>query len=115
MLTVDAGITRAGRTLALLLFHLLVVHFLFLSEGTGHLGGFVQLDLGGDSFGRAVDDLAILHKALDQPVTVARAVTANVYASLAQIVVTVIADIAVIVLILHRLVTDVAVDGPSAS
>ena len=99
----------------MLLFHILVVHLLFLSEGTGHLGGFVQLELGGDGFGRAVDDLAILHKALDQPVAVARAVPANVYASLAQVVVAVIADIAVIVLVLHRLVTDIAIDGPSAN
>ena len=65
MLTSDAGIACAGRIVALLLFHIFIIHFLFLSECTGHLGRLVKLELGGDGFGRAIDDLAILHKALD--------------------------------------------------
>lgn len=114
-LTVDAGIAGAGRTVTLFLLRILVFHLLFLSESTGHIRGLVQLELGGHPFGRAIDDMAILHKALDQPVAVARAVTASVYASLAQIIVTVIADVAVVVLVRHRSVANVAIDGPRVS
>lgn len=112
MLTIDAGIACTGRILALLFFHILVIYFLFLSERTRHLGRLIQLELGGDGFSCAIGDLAILHKALDQPMAVTRAVMASIYASLAQIVVTIIADVAMIVLVRHRLVTNIAKDGP---
>ena len=115
MLTIDAGIARAGRIVILLLFHIFVIHLLFLSERTRHLGGFVQLEFGGEGFGCAIDDLAILYKAFDQPVAVARTMMTSVYAGLAQIIVSIIADGAVIVFVHHRLVTNVAIDGPRAS
>ena len=119
MLTVDAGIAGARRIVALLLFHIHIhifgIQLLFLSERTRHLGWLIQLEFGEDGFGRAIDDLTILDKALDQPVAISRTVITSVYAGLAQIIVSIITDVAVVVLIRHWHVTNVAVDGPTAS
>jgi len=46
---------------------------------------------------------------------IARAVVASIHAGPAQIIVSIVADVAVIVLVRHRRVTVVAIDGPSTS
>jgi len=68
-----------------------------------------------DALGGAVDDFAILHEALDQPVTLTRAQVALRDAAWAEIIVSAIADTTVEVGILNRLIAVVAVDRPSVS
>jgi hypothetical protein len=58
----------------------------------------------------AVDNLAILNRALDQPVVLSAAGISFVDTALAKVKVAIVADAAVIMLIRHRLVAVVAVD-----
>lgn len=69
-------------------------------------------DLGREALSGAADHLAVLDKALDEPVTLTRAELARVDTTLAKIIVTTIADAAVVVLVVHNGVTLVAVYGP---
>jgi len=70
------------------------------------------LSLASDTLGCAGDDLAVLDRALDQPVTFARAQLTAGDAGLTEIVVATVTDAAVVVRIVHGVVAVVAVDGP---
>lgn len=61
------------------------------------------------SLGDTVDNLAVLDEALDHPVVLASARDALIHASLAQIVVTIVADIAVVMHVGNGHVAAVAV------
>jgi hypothetical protein len=92
-----------------------VLCLLFLGgKGARHLLLGSEHGPGGNSFSGAVDDLAVLQIALDEPMGVVLAVTTIVAAGGADIIVSIIADIAMIVLVQHDLVANVAVDGPRA-
>ena len=70
------------------------------------------LDFTSNTLGGAGDDLAVLDRALDQPVTLARAQLTTGDAVLAEVVVAAVADAAVVVRIVHGGVAVIAVDGP---
>ena len=121
----DARVAGASRLLRLHGLRLLLGHELLGRESTGHfllLG--LDLDLrhglrlrllrglGSNPLGGAVGDLAILDETLNQPVTLTRAVVARGNAVLAEVIVALVANAAVVVLVGHGLVTDIAVDGP---
>jgi hypothetical protein len=61
-----------------------------------------------------VDDLTIADKALDEPMVITRAVNAILDTSLAQIVVSIIADVAMVVFTGHRPIAFIAEHGPRA-
>ena len=85
------------------------------ASAVGHLTGDFVLDvlsLASDTLGCAGDDLAVLDRALDQPVTFARAQLTAGDAGLTEIVVATVTDAAVVVRIVHGVVAVVAVDGP---
>jgi hypothetical protein len=63
----------------------------------------------------AVDNIAILHEALDHPVAIAGAVYARIDTSGAKVVVSVVTNAAVEVLILHGLVAVITVYHPSSA
>lgn len=112
-----AAVARAGRNVRFFGQSLGLV-----SEGTRHLRHHSwrwldkirdRHDLAwGDTLSGAVDDLAVLDRTLDEPVTLSRAQLAIVDTLLAQVVVTIIADAAVVVLVLHGFVALIAVDSP---
>jgi hypothetical protein len=118
ILTVDAAVAGAGRLLTV--YRLLLVRestgdFLWLlGLGLGlRLDLWLGLDLGRDTLGGAVDNTAVLDKALDHPVARARAVNTWIDARRAQVVVATIADTAMEVLVVHGVVAVVAVHDPS--
>jgi hypothetical protein len=115
---VDAAVAGASRLLTV--YRLLLVRestgdFLWLlGLGLGpRLDLWLGLDLGRDTLGGAVDNTAVLDKALDHPVARARAVNTWVDARRAQVVVATIADTAMEVLVVHGVVAVVAVHDPS--
>jgi hypothetical protein len=85
---------------------------LLVCIGSGNVLVVLSLDLGRHTLSRAVDDGAVLNEALDHPVAGSRAVSAVLDAGRAEIVVATVANTAVEVLVLHRLVAAVAVDDP---
>jgi hypothetical protein len=118
ILTVDAAVAGAGRLLTV--YRLLLVRestgdFLWLlGLGLGlRLDLWLGLDLGRDTLGGAVDNTAVLDKALDHPVARARAVNTWIDARRAQVVVATVADTAMEVLVVHGVVAVVAVHDPS--
>jgi hypothetical protein len=70
--------------------------------------------LGSQLLSSAIDDLSVADKALNEPMALTRAVSTTFDASLAQIVVSIIADVAMVVLIGHRSIASIAEDGPRA-
>jgi len=74
-----------------------------------------RLGFGWHPLGGAVDNIAILHEALDHPVAIAGAVYARIDTSGAKVVVSVITNAAVEVLILHGLVAIITVYHPSSA
>jgi hypothetical protein len=138
MLTRDATVAGAGRILALgclsrlLLFrerarHLLCGSLLF-DRGLLQIHVFDVADnvlrwqidvfdvvdnvLGASTLSTADFDIAVLDKALYHPVVGTGAVDARVNTGVAEIVVSLIADAAVVVLVFHGQVAVVAVDDP---
>jgi len=113
-----AGVASASRHLCLNLW-LLEDDLLLIGECTRHLLLSFKLSLnwgfrlGCDSLGGAADNLTVLHKPLDEPVALTRTVYTSVNASLAKIVVVVVADAAVVMFVRHGLITCIAVDRPS--
>jgi hypothetical protein len=83
-----------------------------ISVGSGNFLGTLNLGLGWHALGGAVDNGAVLNKALDHPVACAGTVNANVDTSRAKIVVAAIADAAVEVLVFHGVVAVVAIYHP---
>ena len=116
--TLDAAVASASSDIDRLLDGLIRLLLLgVLSEGTRHLrkcglGSLIHSLLWRQTLRGAAYNLTILDKALDQPVVVAWAVNATVDARLAEIVVALIADVAVVVGISHGLIALVAEDGP---
>jgi hypothetical protein len=115
---VDAAVAGASRLLTV--YRLLLVRestrdFLWLlGLGLGlRLDLWLGLDLGRDTLGGAVDNTAVLDKALDHPVARARAVNTWIDARRAQVVVATVADTAMEVLVVHGVVAVVAVHDPS--
>jgi hypothetical protein len=118
ILTVDAAVAGAGRLLTV--YRLLLVcestgDFLWLlGLGLGlRLDLWLCLDLGRDTLGGAVDNTAVLDKALDHPVARARAVNTWINARRTQVIVATITDAAMEVLVVHGVVTVVTVHDPS--
>jgi hypothetical protein len=65
-----------------------------------------------DRLSGAVDNMAILDETFDKPVALTWAMDTSIDALLAQIIVTIIADVAMVVLVRHGLITVVAENGP---
>lgn len=101
-----ASTSRGLRHIGRLFFNLL----LFVVKRTWHLLWHGELWTSLDSLSSTVDELAILENALDEPVTTVLAMLAGVDASRADVVITLVADVAVIVLVQHDLVAGIAVD-----
>jgi hypothetical protein len=87
---------------------------LLIHERTRHPVIGLQLGLRGDTLSGAVDDIAVLYKSLDHPVANAGTMNASIDAGRAKIVVPMVANAAVEMLIVHRLVAVVAEDDPAA-
>jgi hypothetical protein len=108
--TLNTAVASARRLFSLLLLSNFDNRLLLLSKGAGHLlSGF---GLGANTLGGAVDDAAVLDEALDHPVARAGAVNAGVDARLAQVVVAVVADAAVVVLVFQGHVAVVSIHNP---
>ena len=108
--TLDTAVAGACGLLGFLLLWNLGHGLLLLSESAGHL--LFGLGLGANTLGGAVDDTAVLDEALYHPVGRAGAVDAGVDARLAQVVVAVVTNAAVVVLIFHGHVAVVAIHDP---
>jgi hypothetical protein len=102
----DAAIAGAGWVFVL------CNRLLLIGEGSRDFLLFLSVDLGPNALGGAVDNAAVLDKALDHPVAGSRAVNARINASRAEVVVAAIADAAVEVFVLHGMVAVVAVHDP---
>ena len=102
-LTFDAAIASACR---------FILDECWLGEGSGN--GLLNLGfyLGTDTLGRAVHDRAILDEALDHPVTSAWAMDARIHARWTEIVVSMVANAAMEVRVLHWLIAVVAEYNP---
>jgi len=108
--TLDAGV--AGPSWKIFLLFSLLLSLLLIHVCTRHL---LSLHgLGANALGSAVDDFTATDKPLDEPVVLARAMHADSDARLAKVVVSIVADGAVIVGVRHRFVAGVAVYGPGA-
>jgi hypothetical protein len=117
-LTLNTAVAGTSRLKNHRLYHDLRLLLLnMLSEGAWHLRKHNLLSsrqLRWEALSRAADHLTILDKALHQPVTLIQAVSARLDAFLAEIVITIVADVAVIVSISHSVIAVVAEDGPGA-
>jgi hypothetical protein len=96
---------------------ILLFDLLFLGESTRHLDGSLDflggfLWLGWHGLSGAVDDLVILDTSLDEPMVFTGTVDTPSHARSAEVVVTILADIAMVMLANHSLVTGIAVDRP---
>jgi hypothetical protein len=87
-----------------------------LAKGAGNRDLLLDalLSLAADALSGAGDDLTVFNATLDQPVTFTRAKSAGGDAGLAKIVITAIADAAMIVRIVHGGVAAVAINRPLA-
>lgn len=74
-----------------------------------------MLGLGSKAFRGTADDLAILNRALDQPVTITKTGGTVGDASLAKVKVTTITDSAMVMHVAHNSIARVAEDRPWAS
>ena len=108
-LTPDTAIASAGR---LVLMH---DRLLLVGEGFRDVPWLGSPDLGRNTLGGTADYISVLYETLHHPVTIARAVDARVYTSRAEIIVSVIADTAMVVLFIHRMVAVVAVHNPCSA
>jgi hypothetical protein len=106
----DTAVASARGLVGLLLLCDVDNGLLLLSKGAGHL--LSGLGLGANTLGGAVDDASVLDEALDHPVARAGAVDAGVDARLAQVVVAVVADAAMVVLVFQGHVAVVAIHNP---
>lgn len=88
---------------------------LLVGKGSGNIFRFCGLDLGWNSLGGAVDDVTVLYETLHHPVAVSGTVDARVDASRTEVVVSIVADAAVEVLVVHRVVAVVAVHNPGST
>lgn len=85
-------------------------------EGAGNLrldGGRLLNGRGlGQFLGGTIDDLSVADKALDEPMTFARAVSTVLDTCSTQVVVSIVADVAVVVFVRHRSIASIAEHGP---
>lgn len=113
VVTLNAAVASTRRLELFLISFILML--LLLGICTRHVWN-VALDcwlaLGNHSFGGAVDNLAVLDKTFDKPVALAWAMVARVDTLLAQVIVTVVANGAMVMLVGHGLITVVAKYGP---
>jgi hypothetical protein len=105
----DAAIACASR--------LLVAddRLLLVGKGPRHVLCLLRLGLGRHALGGAVYDATILDKALDHPVARAGAVNAGIDTSGTKIIVSAITNSTVEVLVLHGMITVVAVHDPGGA
>jgi hypothetical protein len=93
---------------------------LLIHESAGHsllglrLRWWLQLMFGTDALSGTIDNATVLHESLHHPVTRARTVNARIHACRAEIIVSVVADAAVEMLVLHSLAAVVTKDDPRA-
>lgn len=93
----------------------LLFGLLFLGESPWHLNGGLRLrggflGLGRHGLGGAVDDLVILDRSLDEPMLFLRTVDTLKHARGAEVIVTILADITMVVFASHSFVAGIAVD-----
>jgi hypothetical protein len=92
-----------------------ILDLLFLGESTWHLNGDLDfrggyLWLGWDGLRGAVDNLVILNRSLDEPMLFLRTVDTLKHARRAEVIVTILADITMVVFASHSFVAGIAVD-----
>ena len=105
--TIHAGVAGEAREGDRLRFGLFL-----LGESTRHFRFGRSGDLGSNRFRGAVDHVSVVDEALDEPVALVRAMGAGGHATIAKVVVTLIAHPTMVMSVSNRLVTGITVNGP---